>query len=122
MTSIGGNFDCSGQYSGTMAPLEIAEFPLLKRKTIQEITVRLTRDFVSAFVDFSCTSSVHATTRWRRVAFLMGGTLLALIAVPAFSQTIRVDITPDHVANKFAPNQALGAGIDRMSAAAIDKL
>ena len=38
------------------------------------------------------------------------------------AQTIRVDITPDHIANKFVPNQALGAGIDRMPAAAIDKL
>jgi hypothetical protein len=40
----------------------------------------------------------------------------------AQAQTIRVDITPDHVANRFVPNQALGAGIDRMSATAIDKL
>ncbi|HST13197.1 MAG TPA: hypothetical protein VLL05_22660, partial [Terriglobales bacterium] len=53
---------------------------------------------------------------------------LVLIVFFAFSisalvaQTIRVDVTPDHVANKFVPNQALGAGIDRMGAAAIDKL
>lgn len=47
-------------------------------------------------------------------------TLLLATAAPA--QTIRVDITPDHVANKIGPNQALGAGIDRMPPAAIDKL
>jgi F5/8 type C domain len=38
------------------------------------------------------------------------------------AQTIRVDITPDHSTNTFVPNQALGAGIDRMNAVAIDKL
>jgi len=40
----------------------------------------------------------------------------------ASAQTIRVDITPEHSTNRFIPNQALGAGIDRMSAASIDKL
>ena len=47
---------------------------------------------------------------------------LLLLGSPIAAQTIRVDITPEHVANKFVPNQALGAGIDRMNAAAIDKL
>jgi hypothetical protein len=46
----------------------------------------------------------------------------ALTARMGEAQTIRVDITPYHVANKFVPNQALGAGIDRMSATAAEKL
>ena len=46
--------------------------------------------------------------------------VLRLSAAPA--QTIRVDITPGHSSNQFVPNQALGAGIDRMPALAIDKL
>ena len=29
------------------------------------------------------------------------------------AQTIQVDITPAHSTNRFAPNQALGAGVDR---------
>ncbi len=45
--------------------------------------------------------------------------LLLLIASPA--QTIQVDITPGHSTNRFAPNEALGAGIDRIPAEAIDK-
>ncbi len=50
-------------------------------------------------------------------------TLLCLIlATSTSAQTIRVDITPEHATNKFVPNQALGAGIDRMSAVAIEKL
>jgi len=48
--------------------------------------------------------------------------ILNCIAYVAPAQIIRVDITPEHVANTFVPNQALGAGIDRMPAAAIDKL
>jgi hypothetical protein len=38
------------------------------------------------------------------------------------SQTIRVDATPSHVTNTFVPTEALGAGIDRLNAAATDKL
>lgn len=54
----------------------------------------------------------------------MFSTLLALsfANVAASAQSIHVDITPDHSTNTFIPNQALGAGIDRMPAAAIDKL
>jgi len=56
--------------------------------------------------------------------------LLAVVAIMflrastpwASGQTIRVDITPEHSTNKFIPTQALGAGIDRMSAVSIDKL
>src|SRR5579862_429945 len=37
------------------------------------------------------------------------------------AQTIQVDITPAHSTNRFAPNQTLGAGVDRIPAAAIDQ-
>ena len=37
------------------------------------------------------------------------------------AQTIQVDITPAHSMNHFAPNQALGAGVDRIAQEAIDK-
>lgn len=39
----------------------------------------------------------------------------------AKAQTILVDTTPAHATNRFIPNQTLGAGIDRIPAAAIDK-
>lgn len=55
---------------------------------------------------------------WRLLACLG----LVGAALNLHAQTIRVDITPDHVANTIIPNQALGAGIDRMAGAAIDKL
>lgn len=44
-----------------------------------------------------------------------------LLTLPAAAQTIRVDITPGHATNRFIPNQTLGAGIDRIPVAAIDK-
>jgi hypothetical protein len=37
------------------------------------------------------------------------------------AQTIRVDITPAHSTNHFVPNETLGAGVDRIPAAAIDQ-
>ena len=37
------------------------------------------------------------------------------------AQTIQVDITPTHATNHFVPNQALGAGVDRIAQEAIDK-
>ena len=37
------------------------------------------------------------------------------------AQTIQVDTTPAHATNRFVPNQTLGAGIDRIPVAAIDK-
>src|ERR1700679_3233502 len=37
------------------------------------------------------------------------------------SQTVNVDISPDHALNRLVPNQALGAGVDRLSVEAIDK-
>jgi hypothetical protein len=48
--------------------------------------------------------------------------LLLILTNSAGAQTIRVDMTAEHSTNKFIPNQALGAGIDRMSAVAIEKL
>ncbi len=42
-------------------------------------------------------------------------------AVACAAQTIQVDITPAHATNHFVPNQALGAGVDRIAQDAIDK-
>jgi hypothetical protein len=47
--------------------------------------------------------------------------LLLLASSHTFAQTIQVDITPAHATNRFAPTQALGAGIDRIPKEAIDK-
>ena len=38
------------------------------------------------------------------------------------AQTIRVDITPDHVRNTFRPTETFGAGVDRIPLAATDKI
>ena len=44
-------------------------------------------------------------------------------AVPqAKSQTIVVDTTPEHASKTFLPSQTLGAAVDRMSEAAVEKL
>src|ERR1700735_2979765 len=45
----------------------------------------------------------------------------AAVALPCAAQTIQVDITPAHATNHFAPNVALGAGVDRIAQEAIDK-
>lgn len=50
----------------------------------------------------------------RRVLFLF------CFILPAQSQTIQVDVTPSHVRKSLIPNQALGAGIDRISQQTID--
>jgi len=53
------------------------------------------------------------------------GFFLSIIIVlisSAFSQTIRVDTNPAHVAKTFVPTEALGAGIDRINIASTDKL
>jgi len=42
-------------------------------------------------------------------------------AFACVAQTIQVDITPAHATNRFVPNQALGAGVDRIPQEAIDK-
>jgi hypothetical protein len=46
--------------------------------------------------------------------------MLFLFAVCAQAQTIQVDVTPSHMRKSFVPNQALGAGIDRISQQMID--
>jgi hypothetical protein len=48
--------------------------------------------------------------------------LLALVAFPArlAAQTIRVDATPNHVANSFSPLYALGSTVDRIPSNATD--
>jgi hypothetical protein len=52
------------------------------------------------------------------VAALLAG--IGAAAAPAAADTIRVDATAAHMLNRFSPAQALGAGIDRMPAAAVD--
>ncbi len=43
-------------------------------------------------------------------------------ALAVSAQTIRIDATPGHSTNSFVPDQALGAGIDRLPYGAADKL
>jgi NedA-like, galactose-binding domain len=43
------------------------------------------------------------------------------LAAMGAAQTIHVDITPSHSTNHFVPNETLGAGVDRIPAAAIDQ-
>jgi F5/8 type C domain len=45
---------------------------------------------------------------------------LIVLATVSSAQTIQVDITPEHSTNHFRPNEALGAGIDRIPAEAVD--
>ena len=47
---------------------------------------------------------------------------LLIFSTVVRSQTIRIDATPGHVSNRFVPTSTLGAGIDRISTAATDKL
>jgi hypothetical protein len=54
-------------------------------------------------------------------SFLRNLVVAILLVSPAFTQTIRVDITPSHSTNQFIPNETLGAGIDRIAVEAIDK-
>jgi F5/8 type C domain len=53
-----------------------------------------------------------------RLGFL--SCVLAFVST-AFAQTVLVDATPEHSTNSFIPTQALGAGIDRMPSAAVEK-
>ena len=55
----------------------------------------------------------------RFAAILFFGFLLS--STPSRAQTIQVDITPSHATNHFAPNQTLGAGVDRIPQEAIDQ-
>jgi hypothetical protein len=52
----------------------------------------------------------------------VGFFLLAVFALPAklTAQTIRVDITPTHIANSFSPFYALGSTVDRVPSNATD--
>ena len=54
-----------------------------------------------------------------RAGHLLLGFLICSVAL-ATAQTVVVDITPSHIKNRFVPNQALGAGVDRIPAAAFD--
>jgi len=47
--------------------------------------------------------------------------VFSLLPVAVRAQVISVDATPSHVRKSFVPNQALGAGIDRMSQKSIDE-
>jgi hypothetical protein len=63
-----------------------------------------------------------ALVKLRMVSVLIHRFLLCtfLFSLMATAQTIRVDLS--RPVNTFVPNQALGAGIDRLSAGAIDKV
>ena len=53
-------------------------------------------------------SPALSTLRWTSSIVLM-------IALEAFGQTITVDVSPSHVENSFRPPYALGAGVDRVA-------
>jgi hypothetical protein len=46
--------------------------------------------------------------------------MLVVALASAAGQTIDVDITPSHIRKTIIPNQALGAGIDRIPQKTID--
>ncbi|MGA7503200.1 MAG: discoidin domain-containing protein [Candidatus Sulfotelmatobacter sp.] len=46
--------------------------------------------------------------------------VLVFLLAESAAQSIQVDITPSHSTNHFRPDQALGAGIDRIPAEAVD--
>ena len=89
-------------------------------------------------VSLDTTRLLRATPAYLRVSavgvfcksFLLPGWVVAQLVVfvalvsprDANAQTVRVDISPGHEVNSFVPNQALGAGIDRLPAGAADKL
>ena len=54
-------------------------------------------------------------------AALLSGTP-SVAQQPTTAGTITVDITPSAASNSFVPTEALGAGIDRLSATAVEKL
>jgi hypothetical protein len=56
----------------------------------------------------------------RMVQFVACVFAATLYMTPSLAQTIQVDITPTHSTNHFRPNEALGAGIDRIPSEAID--
>jgi hypothetical protein len=84
----------------------------------------VTSNLKSAAAPASCyyTPRMIADQNRPRLVLALAACVLTITVSPSRAQTIQVDITPDHFTNKFIPNQALGAGIDRMPAPAIDKL
>jgi hypothetical protein len=56
-----------------------------------------------------------------RQTFVRCFLVLSLLPIALRAQIISVDATPNHVRKSFVPNQALGAGIDRMSQKSIDE-
>lgn len=65
---------------------------------------------------------LQLATRTRRLTFIVASILASLIgAAPlTFGQTVTVDATPSHVANRFSPLYALGSTVDRVPSNATD--
>ena len=55
-----------------------------------------------------------------RMAAVLFLTECLVVLATCAAQNIQVDATPAHSTNHFVPNQTLGAGVDRIPAAAID--
>lgn len=68
------------------------------------------------------TTSRFQRNRRRRSVLLFLLAACTGVPRPAAAQTIRVDATPSAGTATFVPNQALGAGIDRLDATAAEKL
>lgn len=66
----------------------------------------------------------HGKRARRTLVFLMLANLLTFspFVAEVTGQTVRVDITPEHLKNTFRPTEALGAGVDRIPLAATDKI
>lgn len=66
----------------------------------------------------------HGKRARRTLIFLMLANLLTFspFVAEVTGQTVRVDITPEHLKNTFRPTEALGAGVDRIPLAATDKI
>src|SRR5579864_175245 len=64
---------------------------------------------------------------WRSCHKSLRKVLLSVLVSLCFSnapnaQNIRVDVTPNHSTNTIRPNEALGAGIDRLPYGSADKI
>ena len=53
---------------------------------------------------------------------LFASLTFAAVCTPVFAQTIRVEMTASQSTNSFVPTEALGAGIDRMQSATVEKV
>src|ERR1700689_2146050 len=87
------------------------------------------RRMASAYLPIKECAGIFVAVRRRAggPSRVLGQFQIACLAVMAISgavpaQTVRVDITPGHEVNSVVPNQALGAGIDRLPKGAVDKL